>query len=110
MMRRRKALAEHPFGTLNCRAGYRHFLVRGFEKVRGEWGLMALCYNFTRVLNIIGFDRFIAFFASRAQYAIRLMYAALLAAIGPITARSAKHWTEMTRNAPPKRQAVATAF
>jgi Transposase DDE domain len=27
-MRRRKALAEHPFGTLKCRAGYRHFLVR----------------------------------------------------------------------------------
>ena len=29
MIRRRKALAEHPFGTLKCRAGYRHFLVRG---------------------------------------------------------------------------------
>jgi transposase len=28
MMRRRKALAEHPFGTLKCRAGYRHFLIR----------------------------------------------------------------------------------
>jgi transposase len=57
MMRRRKALAEHPFGTLKCRAGYRHFLVRGFAKVRGEWSLMALCYNFTRLLNILGFDR-----------------------------------------------------
>jgi transposase len=60
MMRRRAALAEHPFGTLKCRAGYRHFLLRGFDKVRGEWSLMALCYNFTRVLSIIGFDRFIA--------------------------------------------------
>lgn len=60
MMRRRAALAEHPFGTLKCRAGYRHFLLRGFDKVRGEWGLMALCYNFTRVLNIIGFDGFVA--------------------------------------------------
>ena len=56
MMRRRAALAEHPFGTLKCRAGYRHFLVRGFDKVRGEWSLMALCYNFTRVLNILGID------------------------------------------------------
>jgi len=59
-MRRRAELAEHPFGTLKCRAGYRHFLVRGFDKVRGEWSLMALCYNFTRVLNILGFDRFTA--------------------------------------------------
>ncbi len=60
-MRRRSAIVEHPFGTLKCRAGYRHFLVRGFDKVRGEWSLMALCYNFTRVLNILGFDRFVAY-------------------------------------------------
>lgn len=60
LMRRRSAIVEHPFGTLKCRAGYQHFLVRGFDKVRGEWSLMALCYNFTRVLNILGFERFVA--------------------------------------------------
>jgi transposase len=60
LMRRRSAIVEHPFGTLKCRAGYRHFLVRGFNKVRGEWSLMALCYNFTRVLNILGFECFMA--------------------------------------------------
>jgi hypothetical protein len=60
LMRRRFAIVEHPFGTIKCRAGYRHFLVRGFDKVRGEWSLMALCYNFTRVLNILGFERFVA--------------------------------------------------
>jgi len=60
LMRRRSAIVEHPFGTLKCRAGYRHFLVRGFNKVRGEWSLMALCYNFTRVLNILGFEGFTA--------------------------------------------------
>jgi hypothetical protein len=60
LMRRRSAIVEHPFGTLKCRAGYRHFLVRGFDKVRGEWSLMALCYNFTRVLNILGFKAFAA--------------------------------------------------
>jgi len=60
LMRRRSAIVEHPFGTLKCRAGYRHFLVRGFNKVRGEWSLMALCYNFTRVLNIMGLERFVA--------------------------------------------------
>ena len=51
LMRRRAALAEHPFGTLKCRAGYRPFLVRGLNRVRGEWSLMALGYNFMRVLN-----------------------------------------------------------
>jgi len=66
-MRRRAGLAEHPFGTLKCRAGYRHFLVRGFNKVRGEWSLMALCYNFMRVLNIIGFDNFTAYLVRMAN-------------------------------------------
>jgi transposase len=60
LMRRRSAIVEHPFGTIKCRAGYRHFLVRGFNKVRGEWSLMALCYNFTRVLNILGLENFVA--------------------------------------------------
>jgi hypothetical protein len=64
LMRRRSGIVEHPFGTLKCRAGYRHFLVRGLDKVRGEWSLMALCYNFTRVLNILGFERFTAYMAS----------------------------------------------
>jgi transposase len=64
-MRRRAELVEHPFGTLKCRAGYRHFLVRGFDKVRGEWSLMALCYNFSRVLSILGLDSLMAYLANR---------------------------------------------
>jgi transposase len=65
-MRRRSALAEHPFGTLKCRAGYRHFLLRGLSKVRGEWSLMALCYNLSRVLTIVKVDDLITYFAKRA--------------------------------------------
>jgi transposase len=80
VMRRRSAIVEHPFGTLKCRAGYRHFLVRGFNKVRGEWSLMALCYNFTRVLNILGFERFLACIAealSSRQYVLTVLIEAL---------------------------------
>jgi transposase len=77
MMRRRKALAEHPFGTLKCRAGYRHFLVRGFDKVRGEWSLMALCYNFSRVLRIIGLGPWLARLAQRATTALNRLVVAL---------------------------------
>lgn len=84
-MRRRAELAEHPFGTLKCRAGYRHFLVRGFDKVRGEWSLMALCYNFSRVLSIVGLDRLIAFFAERAARSRLLRFRNLTAALrGPL--------------------------
>lgn len=73
LMRRRSAIVEHPFGTLKCRAGYRHFLVRGFNKVRGEWSLMALCYNFTRVLNILGFDGFVAAMARAFRSVLRAL-------------------------------------
>jgi hypothetical protein len=72
LMRRRSGIVEHPFGTIKCRAGYRHFLVRGFDKVRGEWSLMALCYNFTRVLNILGFERFTAHLAAILLAATRI--------------------------------------
>jgi transposase len=79
LMRRRAGLAEHPFGTLKCRAGYRHFLLRGFDRVRGEWSLMALCYNFTRVLSILGPDRLTNALASRqAERAILLVLGALV--------------------------------
>ncbi len=54
----RSELVEHPFGTLKRQAGWDHFLVRGLEKVRGEWSLMAWAYNFNRVLNLLGVERF----------------------------------------------------
>ncbi len=55
-MKKRGALVEHPFGTLKNRAGINQFLMRGLEKCRGEFSLMVLGYNFTRVLNILGTD------------------------------------------------------
>jgi transposase len=88
-MRRRAELAEHPFGTLKCRAGYRHFLVRGFDKVRGEWSLMALCYNFSRVLTIMGVDGFIAYLAKVQRTGLRLL-GALAAVMARLTAFQAR--------------------
>ncbi len=86
LMRRRSALAEHPFGTLKCRAGYRHFLMRGFDKVRGEWSLMALCYNLSRVAAIVGIGPLIAYLATRAaQLALLLLGWVIAAVIGGIT-------------------------
>jgi transposase len=98
LMRRRSAIVEHPFGTLKCRAGYRHFLVRGFNKVRGEWSLMALCYNFTRVLNILGFERFVAFMAK----ALRALSRALKAASSRIQLTLEAFWTNMKVGLPIK--------
>jgi transposase len=95
LMCRRSAIVEHPFGTLKCRAGYQHFLVRGFDKVRGEWSLMALCYNFTRVLNILGFDRFIEAVAKAITCRLHALADALewlLLAPGPFWSRFAQQF------------------
>jgi hypothetical protein len=54
VMKRRKRLVEHPFGTMTrwWDAGY--FLMRGLEKVRAEFSLTVLAYNLRRGLNIVG--------------------------------------------------------
>jgi len=81
LMRRRSALAEHPFGTLKCRAGYRHFLLRGFDKVRGEWSLMALCYNLSRVAAVVGIGPLIAYLAKPAAQFVLLLLWRVIAAV-----------------------------
>ncbi len=64
-MRKRGSLVEHPFGTIKSRSGAYGFLVRGLEKCRGEFSLMVLGYNFTRVLKIVGVEGFIKHCARR---------------------------------------------
>jgi len=59
-MRLRKQLCEHPFGTLKRWFGYSYFLVKGLAKVRTEWSLMTLAYNFKRVLNLVSFEQLMA--------------------------------------------------
>ena len=54
IMRARKGIIEHCFGTLKRGWGYDHFLCRGLEKVRVETKLAALAYNMKRAMNILG--------------------------------------------------------
>jgi hypothetical protein len=69
-MRLRAGVAEHPFGTLKVWCGWTHFLVRGLTKVRGEFHLLATCYNFKRVLNILGIEAFRAYCQQRHVVAV----------------------------------------
>lgn len=52
--RRRQAIVEHPFGTIKRQWGYTHTLLKGLEKVNGEFAIILLCYNLRRVISIIG--------------------------------------------------------
>ena len=70
-MKKRSAIVEHPFGTLKHRAGMNHFLMRGLDKCRGEFSLMVLGYNFTRVLNIMGVDKLREYCAQRSGFTLK---------------------------------------
>lgn len=59
IIRKRKALVEHPFGTLKFWMNQSSFLMRGLEKVRAEFSLSALVYNLKRALNILGVKKLI---------------------------------------------------
>lgn len=55
MMKRRRALAEHPFGQIKCWVmGDGRLLLRGLRGARTEMALAVLANNFKRVLNILG--------------------------------------------------------
>lgn len=69
-MRQRSAVVEHPFGTLKHRAGINHFLMRGLKKCGGEFSLMVLAYNFTRVINILGINSIRDYCAQRPEISL----------------------------------------
>jgi hypothetical protein len=56
----RRETVEHPFGSIKQWMNQGAFLMRGLEKVRGEFSLTALAYNLRRVLNIVEFPDLIA--------------------------------------------------
>ena len=60
LMRRRKALIEHCFGTIKRSLGYDYFLCRGKRQVATEVNLTVLAYNLKRVCNLVGVQNLIA--------------------------------------------------
>jgi transposase len=50
---RRQQIVEHPFGTIKRWWGYSYTLLKGLTKVGADLGLVYLCYNLKRVMNIL---------------------------------------------------------
>ena len=46
---RRKAIVEPVFGQIKHRQSFRQFLLRGVDKVRGEWDLVCLTHNILKL-------------------------------------------------------------
>lgn len=60
LMRRRKAIIEHCFGTIKRSLGYDYFLCRGKARVTTEVNLTVLAYNLKRICNLVGVKELIA--------------------------------------------------
>jgi transposase len=58
-MKKRKELAEHPFGTMKRGMNSGYYLMRGIKKVGAEMSLTVLGYNIKRVINILGVEKMI---------------------------------------------------
>jgi transposase len=64
LLKLRKTLAEHPFGTIKWGMDQGFFLLKGIRKVTTEFGLTVLSYNLKRVLNILGVEQMISLLAN----------------------------------------------
>lgn len=60
IMRRRKAIIEHCFGTIKRSLGYDYFLTRGKRNVSTEVNLTVLAYNLKRLCNLVGVPKLLA--------------------------------------------------
>jgi hypothetical protein len=49
---KRKCTVEPVFGVIKSVLGFRQFLLRGIQNVRGEWDLVAIAWNLKR-LNVL---------------------------------------------------------
>jgi transposase len=59
LLRERKKLAEHPFGTMKRAMDQGYFLLKGTKKTTIETSLTVLGYNLKRVINIMGVEKMI---------------------------------------------------
>jgi transposase len=55
---KRQQIVEHPFGTIKRWWGYSYTLLKGIKKVSADLGLVYLCYNLKRVMNILSVKTF----------------------------------------------------
>lgn len=54
LYRKRQEIVEHPFGTIKRQWGYDHVLLKGLEKVGGEFAIIFTTYNLRRAISIFG--------------------------------------------------------
>ena len=60
----RKALVEHPFGTIKRSLGFTHVFIKGLNRISSWASSVFLVYNLKRVINILGVQKLKEVFAT----------------------------------------------
>ena len=60
----RKALVEHPFGTIKRSLGLTHVYIKGLDRVSSWTSSIFLAYNLKRVINILGIHKLMEVFTT----------------------------------------------
>ena len=60
----RKALVEHPFGTIKRSLGLTHVYLKGLDRVSSWTSSVFLAYNLKRVINILGIHKLMEVFTT----------------------------------------------
>ena len=53
---RRKVIVEPVFGQIKEARGFRRFLLRGLENIRGEWCLLCMTHNLLKIWRYGGLN------------------------------------------------------
>lgn len=54
--KKRQAIVEHPFGTIKRQWDCSYTLLKGLEKVNGEFAIVFTCYNLRRAVSILSVE------------------------------------------------------
>jgi transposase len=54
--KKRQAIVEHPFGTIKRQWDCSYTLLKGLEKVNGEFAIIFTCYNLRRAVSILSVE------------------------------------------------------
>lgn len=60
MMKKRRCIVEHPFGTMKRWWDQGFFLMKGLPKVSGEMALTVFAYNLKRAIKVLGVRKLVA--------------------------------------------------
>ena len=77
LYKNRKAIVEHPFGTIKRQWGFDYILTKkGMRRASADVGLMFTAYNLRRLINIIGQKNFKEYL-KRVLFAVFSSYTSL---------------------------------